>query len=149
MRLLGKMRLFIIFRVSINDWKFTPIWNRVYVWCVLGWVWLCIWKRMSAFYCNFKRGKTVLRRESLCWVTSAEVAKYCFGLFRATGKSVHWGSSMFQMHVHVVCVIFFVFLCFFSKRIIAVLTPRIPSLGIVFEVAKCSFMYSLRKEQKL
>ena len=52
---------------------------------------------------------------------------------------------MFQMHVHVVCVFFFFF--FFSKRIIAVLTPRIPSLGILFEVAKCSLCILLEKNK--
>ena len=52
----------------------------------LDWVWLCIWKRMSVFFCNFNRGKAILRRESLCRVTSAEVAKYCFGLSWGGGK---------------------------------------------------------------
>ena len=54
---------------------------------------------------------------------------------------------MFQMHVHVVCVMFFVVVFFFSKRIIAVLTPRIPSLDILFEVAKCSLCIPLEKNK--
>ena len=55
---------------------------------------------------------------------------------------------MFQMHVHVVCVMFFFFFFFFfSKRIIAVLTPRIPSLDILFEVAKCSLCILLEKNK--
>ena len=44
---------------------------------------------------------------------------------------------------------FFVVVFFFSKRIIAVLTPRIPSLGILFEVAKCSLCILLEKNKVL
>ena len=66
-----------------------------------------------------------------------EVAKYCLCFVLEKHKN---------QRLQLLCIVLFVFF-FFSMRILTFLTPRIPSLGGPFEVAKYCLCFALEKHK--